>query len=101
MFIYIIIYIKDYLKNVFVTNHLQDFSLIVMMNWHIEIRSETELKIRSELALKLYDFVKTLFKLHHIVDQIIHELCHVQLDNAWQTFYSWSIFLSYRELLNN
>ncbi len=71
------------------------------MNWHIKIRSETELKIRSELALKFYDFVKTSFKLRHIFDLIYHELCYARLDNAWQTFYSQSILSSYRELLNN
>jgi len=80
--------------------HLKE-KTIVMMNWQIEIRSKTELKIRSELALKLCEFVKTLFKSRHIFDLINHELCRVQLDNAWQTLYSQSIFLSYRELLNN
>ncbi len=45
-----------------------------MMNWLIEIK--------SELALKLYDFVKTSFKLHHIFNLIYHELCCAQLDNA-------------------
>jgi len=74
---------------------------IVMMNWHIKIKSKTELKIRSELTLKLYDFVKTSFRLRHIFNLICHELCHARLDNAWQTLYSWLILLSYRELLNN
>jgi len=74
---------------------------IVMMNWHIKIKSETELKIRSEFTLKLYNFVKTSFRLRHIFDLICHELCHARLDNAWQTLYSWLILLSYWELLNN
>ncbi len=46
------------------------------MNWLIEIKSKTKLKIRSELALKLYNSVKTSFKLRHIFNLIYHELCH-------------------------
>ncbi len=62
--------------------HLKE-KTIVMMNWHIEIRSEIESKIRSELALKLYDSIKTSFRLRHIFDLIYHELCRAWLDNAW------------------
>ncbi len=60
----------------------------LQQNLNQRLKSEIELKIRSELTLKLYDFVKTSFKLHYIFNLICHELCHVQLDNAWQTLYS-------------
>ncbi len=90
---------------IFLNENIQKYYFLndeyVMINWHIKIRLKTELKIRSELALKLYDFVKTSFRLRHIFDLIYHELCRAWLDNAWQTLYNQSILLSYRELLNN
>jgi len=46
------------------------------------LESEIESKIRSELTLKLYDSVKTSFRLRYIFDLICHELCCARLDNA-------------------